>query len=176
METIPKPDVDAGKMADEVKSYIKKNKMNFIDYKGSDIQAYPPPDDPEYPELSKFAAQWAGFFDYADGVKEGFPEGVVAVFEAKNQEVADAVNSDSQFWESLRGELLPLYERSKDYDKWKGRWRKIGFWYYPEAIPLATTMRWMAMDKQTKELKRQVGKSELISHKILPPGFVVEIF
>lgn len=170
----PKPDINVNKVATEIKLFIDKKKMDMIDYGYTKIQAFPNPEDPDYPELSKFAAQWNAFFDYADAQPE-FPEELVAEFEAANTKVAEAVNGDAQFWEAIRQKVLPLYEKSPAYEAWKRRWSSVGIWYYPEAFPIATTMKWMVADAKTKQIKRQHGESELVSSRVLPPGFVIEV-
>lgn len=168
-----KPDFDMDKIVEEFKRYFDGKKMDLVDYSYVNIQAYPPPKDPAYPEMGKFAAQWERLFEYADETyesEEGFPEELVARFEEATREIARRVNEDKAFWEKIRGEIIPLYDKSPYYDEWKKRWAKIEIFYYPEELAVKVTKRFR--NKATGELSQG---GEVITEKVMPPGFVINV-
>lgn len=166
-----RPDFDIQKAADEIKSFLEEKKMDLIDYGYWNIQAYPHPDDPRYPEFSKFARQWNEFFVFADSHfdEEGLPD-EINEFEEATKKLAAAVNQDRVFWDKIRSAVIPLYERAPNATEWSTRWQNVNIYYYPEELTVTTTQRWR--DKNTGAL---VDKKEVLSKKTYPAGFVVEI-
>lgn len=167
--------VNAHKCAEEVKSYIYAEKFNHIDYGYSKIEMYPSPQDKSNPELYNFSQQWEDVFDWADKIvlEDGsnFPNEEVSKLETKAKEIEKIVNDDIVFWTKLRDEVIPIYERSKEYETvWKNRWKSIRFWYDPVGINVKTTKK--IINKCTGQ---QIGESEVINSKELPPGFVISI-
>jgi hypothetical protein len=168
------PKVDTKKSAEEVKAYIDREKMNFIDYGSAVIQMYPHPRDEieSMPELCAFAAQWEEMFNYADGVTgrdgENFPHESAKIFDDAVQAIALAVNTDREFWDKIREEVIPLYDRHPSYDQWKERWSSVKMNYDPVPINVRVTRK-----ESTKE--GQTVKSEVVTDRNVPAGFVVDV-
>lgn len=184
---LTRPSINTGKMADEIKEFVDKKKFDMIDYSLVNIEAYPPNSD-EYPETKKFSDQWAAFFEEAEKaladtedepgkitfsavLEKHSPELAksLAEFDNATAAVAAAVNSDSVFWEKLRGTVLPLYEKSTYYEQWKERWRSISIAYDPTPLQVVTTQ--MYTNKKTGERIR----GDVLRTTEYPAGFTVKI-
>lgn len=172
----PKPEADTDKLACEIKAYLEKNWINLVDYGYWNIQTYPDPQDDTYPELKKFAGQWDEFFKHADEVfpKDGFPTALADEFEAVTRSALGKVNDDTAFWEQMRKNVLPMYDRSKEKEKWQERWKSINFFYYPEPLHVKTTGGYAIKNIKTGQIRKRV-LDEVITDKVMPPGFVIEI-
>jgi hypothetical protein len=170
-ELLPKVDVQLA--AEDVKTYILRDKFNQVDYDYKTIEMYPPPGDEELEELSYFAKQFSSVFDFADEVTgkdgENFPEDLINKYEDKISEVARLVNADKEFWAALREEVVPLYEKSDEYDYWKTRWVSISMFYDPVGMDVVVTKRFTNADTG------KVVKREPVSKRSLPAGFAVKI-
>jgi len=183
------PSVDVKKIANEIKLYIDKKKLDHVDYDYVEIEMYPSPvmrpspvpsgslgEDglPDMPEFAKFCAQWEALFDYADKITKssgvGFPNDDISVFEDVLAEIQKEVNSDDVFWKKIRDEILPIYVHSKDYEKvWKQRWASVSLFYDPVGITVTTHK------KMVNKLTGEVTKRELIHQREIPAGIVVKI-
>jgi len=181
--------IDIQRVAEEVKAYISKVKMDLIDYSLEELEAYPPPDNPNYPEIKKLSLLWSDFFDDSDKAMVAVPDDKVGEgsfgdalskvspeleerlkeLDRITEEVASTVNSDSAFWEELRAAVIPLYERSPDYEGWKERWKSIELAYDPCPLKATTTQMWT--NKETGERTR----GEVVSTTEYPQGFIVKI-
>lgn len=196
------PQVNAEKAALEVKDFLDKKKMDLVDYTYWNIEAYPNPESDEYPELKNFAKLWKDLFDELDKLVDddgnGFPNEIVKKYEAELAKVVDLVNSDKEYWERIRKEVLPLYEppklpeemekkRSEEAQKetpqqkakretkekvqkaWLNRWQKIEMFYDPVDFEVVTTQ--MMTNKKTGERTR----GDVVRKTTYPQGFVVKI-
>ena len=135
------PAIDEANLAEEVKRFINEKKMDLVDWGLMKIECYPPPDSDDYPETRKLSTQWAAAFNHAEKVidTEGFPEDLMQEFEKACARIMALINSDTEYWEKIREVVIPLYDRSKDYEKWKKRWKSVHkFWYYPESLTVTT--------------------------------------
>lgn len=184
-----KPEVDIEKAATEMKAFIDAKKFDMVDYSYVNIEVYPPHDEEKYPELCKFSKQWSSFFDEAEKALESSTEtpgdltftqilakyspdlaAGLELFDAKTAQVAAIVNADQQFWEKIRGIVLPLYEKSAYYEQWKdARWKSVDISYDPTPLEVVTTQMWT--NKKTGERIR----GEKIRTSEYPAGFVVRI-
>lgn len=185
-----KPNINAEKCAEEIKSFIEKKKFDCVDYSYINIEIYPP-DSEDYPEIRKFSNQWKKFLDeadsavdtqqideepgqisYADLLKKYSPEvaPALAEFDKTTNAVADLVNNDKAFWDHLRDVILPLYEKSPYYQTWQDeRWKAIALSYDPTALDVKTTEMWT--NSKTGERIR----GDVKSTTIYPAGFIVKI-
>lgn len=169
-----RPQVDTARAAEEIKSYIDKVKLDHVDYGQPKIEMHPNPEEApvNMPEVKSFMAQWEELFDKADKTTEedgtGFPEDEVLLFEQKTNEIADLVNEDDGFWETLREEVIPLYDRSPEYETWKKHWKYIKIHYDP--IPIRVVVTKKTPDPHTGKIKEEV-----VSDRVIPPGFVVKV-
>ena len=167
------PDVDIVKVAENVKAYINRDKLNQVDYDYKNIEMYPSPEDEELKEIAQFSAQFSAVFDFADSITgkkgENFPDGLVKQFEEKIAEIAGLVNDDKAFWEELRAEVVPLYERSEEYEYWKTRWKSISLFYDPVGMDVVVTKRF------TNAETGKVVKREPISKRSLPSGLAIKV-
>ena len=177
------PSVDVKKIANEIKLYIDKKKLDHVDYDYVEIEMYPSPIPsgslgkdglPDMPEFCKFCAQWEAVFDYADKVTQsngvGFPNDEVNLFEDTLGEIQKEVNNDAAFWQKIKDEVLPIYVYSKDYDKlWKNRWASVTLFYDPVGITVTIHK------KMVNKLTGEVTKRELIHQREIPAGIVVKI-
>lgn len=186
-----RPDVDSRNAADEIKRFLDSKKFDLVDYSYVNIEAYPPPNDDDYPELKRFSAQWAAFFDEADKVlnnpdiieepgQSSFIEVLgkysptmaqdLAEFDDATSHVAELVNTDQEYWSNLRQIILPLYEKSPYYNEWKGnRWKAISLSYDPTPLEVRTTQMWT--NKETGERIR----GELLRTTEYPAGFILKV-
>jgi hypothetical protein len=172
--TAPSPEVDVAAAAVECKKYLDSKKFDLIDYSLVNIECYPPSDSEEYPVLNKFASDWNAAFDYAESVTvddqgTGFPEEIIEAFEAKTKEIAATVNSDADFWTTLRSIVLPLYDKSKFYDEWKRRWQKVEIFFDPIGLEATTTE--IFTNKETGERIR----GDVVRSTQYNSGFVIRI-
>lgn len=167
------PNIDVVKAAEDVKTHIKKDKFNQVDYDYKTIEMYPPPGDEELEEITAFAARFSAVFDFADSVTgkdgENFPDDLIKQYEAKMAEIAGLVNADKAFWEELRAEVVPLYEKSAEYEYWKTRWASISIFYDPVGMDVVVTKRF------TDANTGKVVKREPVSKRSLPAGLVIKI-
>lgn len=174
MSEIMKPQVDVVRAAEEIKKYIDKVKLDHVDYGKPNIEMHPNPEDTpvDMPEVESFVNQWEKLFDKADKVTEedgaGFPEEEVRLFEHKINEVSDLVNEDEEFWDALREEVIPLYDRSPEYETWKKHWKYIKINYDP--IPIRVVVTKKTPDPSTGKIKEEV-----VSDRVIPPGFVIKV-
>ncbi len=184
-----KPEIDIEKAASEIKKFLESKKFDLVDYSYVNIEAYPPPNDHNYPELKKFSEQWAAFFEEADAVlndvneepgQATFQEVLakysptlgedLALFDNMTSALADAVNSDKAFWNNLREIVLPLYEKSPYYEEWKNnRWKAISLSYDPTPLEVKTTQMWT--NQETGERIR----GEVVRTSEYPAGFVMKV-
>jgi hypothetical protein len=177
-----KPDVDIAKVAEEIKNHIDKKKMDHVDFDYEEIEMYPSPvsgslgkdSPPEMPEFCKFCAQWEALFDYADKVTQsdgsGFPQEDIERFEKELKKVEKKINEDEEFWTKIRGEVMPIYMASKEYDKkWSKRWQRVILFYDPVGITVTTHK------KMVNKLTGEVLSRELVHQREIPSGVVVRI-
>jgi len=186
-----KPTVNTEKAAAEVKRFLEAKKFDLIDYSYVNIEAYPPSDDNNYPELKKFCTQWNAFFEEADKVLNNpdvaeepgqatFKEVLgkysptlaedLAEFDNATSAVADLVNKDKEYWDKLREIVLPLYEKSPYYNEWKdNRWKAISLTYDPTPLEVRTTQMWT--NQETGERIR----GEVVRTTEYPAGFIMKI-
>ena len=172
------PAIDEAKVAEELKKFIDEKKMDLVDWGVVKIECYPPPDSDDYPETRKFSAQWLAAFDYGEKVidTEGFPEDIIQEFEKTNARIQAAVNADTEYWAKLRETVIPLYDRSKDYDKWQQRWKAIHkFWFYPEPLTITTKRGTVRKKKATGEVIERIMEDEPFRTTTYPAGLVVNI-
>lgn len=182
------PNVNVAKAAEEFKKFLWEKKMDLIDYGYTNIDCWPPVDDEvNYPEIMSFRNQWEAVFDYADSVIDddgnGFPESTAKEYEAVLLKVQEEINADPAFWVKLRAAVMPLYNKSKHYDEWKKRWKKVKLFYDPIAQTVTTTG--MLTNKKTGERmvnpdavdangnKRTDG---VVRENVIPACFVIRIF
>jgi len=169
-----KPQVDAETIAEELKEYIDKKKLDHVDYEYFKIEMYPDPKNEDTPEFGKFCSQWEALFDYADKITQddgtGFPNDQVSKFEEKMKEVQNIINQDDEFWKKLQEEVLPIYVHSKDYEKeWKNRWRAVDLFYDPVGLTVTTHK------KMLNKLTGEVSERRLVRQREIPAGIVIRI-
>jgi hypothetical protein len=185
----PVADIDVKKAADEIKKYMEMKKYDLVDYSNDEVQLYPPPTSDDFPEIKKFSALWLAFFDDSDKAmlgmpdeevgKGGFAEALGAAspelevrlkeYDGITKAIEEAVNSDAEFWSKLREEIIPLYEKSLDYEGWQQRWKKIELGYDPCGLQATTTQMWT--NPETGERTR----GEVLHTTDYPAGFIVKI-
>jgi len=156
------PNFDMKKMAAEIKKYIESKKFDLVDYSYVEIECYPPQDEKDFPETTKFSAQWQKFHDDCDAALNDVSEepGEISYkevlakyspellrgleeYDKATNAVAEIVNSDHEFWNKIRDIVLPLYEKSPYYKEWKDkRWRTISLSYDPIPLEVKTTQMW----------------------------------
>lgn len=173
-DEIPVPEVDVVAAANECQRFLDRRKFDLVDYSFINIECYPPPTDSTTPELNKFAKLWEAVFDHADKVTignngEGFPHELVKTFDVKTKEIEATVNSNQEYWDELRGIIMPLYAKSGYFEDWKKRWTKIELFYDPIGMDVTTTE--MFTNKKSGERIR----GELTRATNLPPGFVIRV-
>lgn len=188
-----KPDVDAERIAEELKAFVNERKLDHVDYEYFEIEMYPDPRSEKLSfaglrrifrrlfrrrmgllEFAKFCSQWEALFDYADKITQddgtGFPAEDVKLFEDKLAEIQVVMNRDEAFWKMIQEEVLPIYVHSKDYEKvWKNRWRAVKLFYDPVGITVTTHK------KMVNRLTGEVTERKLISKRDIPAGIVVKI-
>ncbi len=185
-------DLDSELVSRDIKKYLDDNKMNMVDNKRATIQVYPNPEDPKYPNLTKFAKICSDIFDFGDVTFDQFlsPDELFDCFEAKMRECQKNVNEDKEFWENIRTDVMPLYappEEFKDSEKWasrfatfkifsENRWQKMELKYDPEPLGVKVTHKTsMAKNIKTGEIRDCVEVDKVISDHIMPPGFMIDI-
>lgn len=190
---VPRPDVDVVKCAEEVKTYLRRERFNLVDSDKRDIEALPSPDDPSMPELCKFRGQHEELFAYISTLEvaddgKGYPFELAEEFRTVVAAIEREVNSDHAFWDELRQEIIPLYgkirvTREKDGSMtfkelddpmasyWNQRWRSSEIFYDPIPQGVETTMQYK--NHMTGEVKK--GTKKVISKKVVPAGFVIRI-
>ena len=89
-------------------------------------------------------------------------------FEAELLEVGCNVNEDKEFWETLHGRVIPIYERAKDYEEWKKRWRSVILEYSSIGMEVK-------VNKVLRNAKGEVVSREPFSTTSHPPGIVIRI-
>lgn len=190
-------EIDTQKMATEVEQFLDKKKFDLVDYSYPAVlqnqrtprpECYLPPLSEEYPETMKMSKQWLDFFDAIGGPINAAPEEpgdttlekmlekycpeLAIEYTWLNQlvsEVLEKINKDTKFWETLRAAILPLYDKSREYDNWKERWNSLELIYDPTPLGVKTTQMWT--NKKTGERTR----GEVIRKTELPAGFVIKI-
>ena len=182
-------DIDVKKAADELKKFIDMKKYDLVDYSLEEIQCYPPPNSEDFPEIGKFSKLWLAFFDDSDKAMAEMPDDDVGkgdfgqALDASSPELAArlkdydetteaikaAVNEDAEFWRKLREEIVPLYDKSPDYEGWQERWKKIELGYDPCGLQATTTQMWTNPDTGERTRGEVVHSSEY------PAGFIVTI-
>lgn len=182
------PQIDVEKCGTEIKNFLHKKKFDMIDYSYVDIEAYPSPDDPDYPELAKFAAAQKDFYveyekcivdlpeteevNSLKDVMDRLPDNLgqeLKQYDDLMAQVEAAVNNDKEFWGELRKVILPLYERSPHFEAWQQRWQKIELSYDPIGLDVVTTQMWT--NPETGERIR----GDVLRKTEYPAGFVVKI-
>lgn len=174
------PEVDVKAVAEDLKRFISDNKMDWIDSKNTRIEAYPNENDERYPVMGDFSKKWGELFDYADTVTQddgaGFPHDLVEAYEDILSKVVKEVNSDTEFWDEIRNEVLPLYEpmpgaeMTPSHVAWKKRWKSVSKFFY-DPIPIdVSSSKIMRRQSDGAEVSR-----ELIRSRTIPAGFVVNI-
>ena len=183
-----KENIDVNKVADEIRAYLHEKRFDLVDYSLVEIECYPPPKDSKYPAIKKLSKAWEDFFEDSDKALRGAPNklmgtnfseilgkydkglrGKFADLEETTNKVAEAVNSDREWWNKLRAEIVPLYDRSPHYDAWKKRWQKVRVIYDPVSMTVTTTK--MQTNKKTGERIR----GEVVRETDLPAGLVVKV-
>lgn len=185
----PKPDFDTKAMAEEIKKFVEAKKFDLVDYSYTEIECYPPEDEKNYPETTKFASQWKQFLDDTDDALNEVEEepGEVSFkevlakynpsllvgleeFDKATNAVSEIVNADAEFWNKLREIVLPLYEKSPYYKEWReNRWRAISIAYDPTPLEVKTTQMWT--NSRTGERIR----GEELRTTSYPAGFIVKV-
>jgi hypothetical protein len=171
------PEVNIELLVKEVEQAINDEKLDQIDYDRKALEIWPDSGNDAYPEMKKYAAQWEEFCDHVELVTDndgkGFPEDIQKLFKAKDTEIAEAVNKDADFWQKLREEVIPYYDRCKEKDYWNERWLSIDFWYDPIGMEVTTNRieRVMNADMTLGEVKSR----SLVSQRTIPCGFVIRI-
>ena len=184
-----KLNIDTEAAAQEIKNCINEKKFDMVDYSLVELECYPPPDDKNYPEISKLSEAWGKFFDAADLALAELPDEEVgttsfeevlkkhepklaadlAQYDEITAKIAAAVNADEEFWAELRKVVIPLYERSPHYADWQKRWQKIDLVYDPVGLDVVTTQMWT--NKETGERIR----GEKLRTTSYPAGFIVKM-
>ena len=183
-----KENIDVKAVANEIKEFLYGKRFDLVDYSLVEIEAYPPPKDSKYPTIKKLSKAWETFFSASDkalhhapnnlmgkpfneilgkydtGLQAGFKE-----LEETTAAVAEAVNSDREWWDKLRAEIVPLYDRSPHYEAWKKRWQKVRIIYDPVDMTVTTTR--MQTNSKTGERIR----GEVVRETDLPAGLVVKV-
>lgn len=179
------PSVDEDKLAEEIKSYLDKNKNDGVDYKQRVFELWPSPDDDSLPEIKRFSSQFSKVFEYADKITgdngENFPEDLVSQYDDCLVRVESIINSDDAFWSRIREAVLPLYDRLRDnpgatdhekalHEEWtQKRWRGVRIFYDPIGMEVKTTKKMRGKDSQ------KVYCEEVISRRIIPAGLVIDL-
>jgi len=172
------PEINMESIVREIKQAINDDKFSQIDYDRKALEVWPDSGDEAYPEMRSYAAQWEEFCNYVEEVTDndgkGFPEKIQKLFKAKDKEITEAVNNDKDFWEKLRAEVLPYYDRCKEKDYWENdRWKSIDFWYDPIGLEVKTDRveRVMNADMTLGEIRSRTP----VSQRTIPPGFTIRI-
>jgi hypothetical protein len=182
--------LDARRAAAEIKRLLDEKAFDLIDYGMARIQCFPPPNDPKkFPEIFKLSAKWLKFYDDSEKAVVNLPDEVLEKMtyaqamekldpglaktleecDAATAQIADLVNKDETFWESLRAKVIPLYEKHPKFDEWKDRWKKITLGFDPDGFEVVTTQ--MYTNQKTGERIR----GEVVKRTPYPAGFVVEV-
>ena len=181
-------DIDVKATANEVKAYLDDQKMNLVDYSLVEIECYPSPKDSKYPAIKKLSKAWETFFSASDKALHQAPNKLMGKpfdeilgmynkdlqtefkeLEETTNKVAAAVNEDRTWWDKLRAEIVPLYDRSPHYEAWQKRWQKIRIIYDPVDMTVTTTR--MQTNSKTGERIR----GEVVRETDLPAGLVVKV-
>ena len=175
-------------LKEDLKRYLNDDKLNMIDTKRDIIQVYPNPQDLKYPNLKDFAEVISEIFDFGDVTFDKYlaPESLYEEFENKMKEAEKAVNKDKEFWKTLKEEMIKYYEpmpECKDLKKWKvyeqwknNRWKKMELRYDPEPLPVRSIHKKnLVKNVKTGEIVREEEVNQVISDRIIPAGFMIDI-
>ncbi len=171
-----KPEINLEAASIEVKNHLDDKKMNLIDYGYSRIELWfdqKDLDGGKFPEIAKFTAHWKALFDYSDRITDdvggGFPNDEFVALETDLKKIEDMVNNDAAYWTKLREEVIPLYDKSPNYEQWKKRWKSVELFYDPVGLDVTTT------EIFTNKVTGEKTRGAEISRRNIPEGIVIRV-